>query len=160
MGAVRHPAQRRLEGIGLRVDLSSLAFQDWLKQVFNGGDFDMSIVAHVEPRDLAAVFGNPAYYTKYTNAEFTAALAAAEVGTETEFVDNTRKAARILAEDAGGEEEIAAPAAEPTRPQPSAAPVPAGPGADDLRAELERLREQVGELSERVSRLEAGEPPA
>jgi peptide/nickel transport system substrate-binding protein len=93
----------QLEAIGLRVDLTSLAFQDWLKQVFNGGDFDLSIVAHVEPRDLAAVFGNPAYYTKYSNAEFSAALAAADVGTETEWLDNMRKAARILAEDAGGE---------------------------------------------------------
>ena len=30
-------------------------------------DYDMSIVAHVEPRDLPAVFGNPKYYTRYNN---------------------------------------------------------------------------------------------
>jgi len=32
-------------------------------QVFANHDYDMSIVAHVEPRDLPAVFGNPQYYT-------------------------------------------------------------------------------------------------
>ena len=89
----------QLEGVGFRVELTSLQFQDWLKQVFTGGDFDLSIVAHVEPRDMRAVFGDPTYYTKYSNPDFTAALAAADVGTETEYVDNMRKAARILADD-------------------------------------------------------------
>lgn len=89
----------QLEAVGFRVELTSLQFQDWIKQVFTGGDFDLSIVAHVEPRDMRAVFGDPTYYTKYSNPDFTAALAAADAGTETEYGDNMRKAARILAED-------------------------------------------------------------
>ncbi|MGV1007029.1 MAG: ABC transporter substrate-binding protein [Dermatophilaceae bacterium] len=93
----------QLEAVGFRVDLTSLQFQDWLKQVFTGGDFDLSIVAHVEPRDMRAVFGDPTYYTKYTNPALTAALAAADSGTETEYVDNMRTAARILADDVAGD---------------------------------------------------------
>ncbi len=93
----------QLEAVGFRVELTSLQFQDWLKQVFTGGDFDLSIVSHVEPRDFPAVFGNPSYYTRYDNPQVQAALAAADVGTEAEQVDNMRKAARLLAEDVGSD---------------------------------------------------------
>ncbi len=52
----------------------------WLGTVFTDADYDMSIVAHVEPRDLAAVFGNPDYYTRYDNKQLQADLAAADAG--------------------------------------------------------------------------------
>lgn len=90
----------QLEAVGFTVAMDQLEFPaSWLAQVFKGGDFDLSIVAHVEPRDLPSVFGNPAYYTKYDNPQVRDAIAAADVGTEQEQVDEMKVAARLLAED-------------------------------------------------------------
>ncbi|HRW18169.1 MAG TPA: ABC transporter substrate-binding protein [Dermatophilaceae bacterium] len=92
-----------LEAVGLKVTYETLEFAQWIPQVFSGGDFDMSIVAHVEPRDMAAVFGNPTYYTKYATPELLALLKAADQGTEQEYVDTMKKAARLIAEDAAAD---------------------------------------------------------
>jgi peptide/nickel transport system substrate-binding protein len=75
----------------------------WLQQVFTDHDFDMSIIAHVEPRDLAAVFGNPDYYLGYDSSEVQDLLAAADEGTPEEQTDDMRQAARILSEDAAAD---------------------------------------------------------
>ena len=62
--------------------------------VFTDADYDMSIVAHVEPRDLPPVFGDPTYYTRYDNKKLQADLAAADSGTPEEQVTLMKKAAR------------------------------------------------------------------
>ena len=49
----------QLEQAGFKVTLDQLEFPAaWLTTVFKNADYDMSIVAHVEPRDMGAVF-NP-----------------------------------------------------------------------------------------------------
>ena len=94
----------QLEAVGFKVELDQLEFPAaWLTQVFKGGDFDMSIVAHVEPRDMKAVFGNPDYYTHYGTAEIQALFKAADEGTAEDQVTNLKKAARLLSEDAAGD---------------------------------------------------------
>ena len=94
----------QLEAVGFKVTLDSLEFPaTWLAQVFKGGDFDMSIVAHVEPRDMPNVFGNPDYYTKYGTPEIKALLKAADEGSAEDQVANMKKAARLIAEDAAGD---------------------------------------------------------
>jgi len=94
----------QLEQAGFTVDLDQLEFPAvWLSTVFTDADYDMSIVAHVEPRDLAAVFGNPDYYTRYDNKQLQADLAAADAGTVDQQVDLMKKAARELSEDAAGD---------------------------------------------------------
>ncbi len=94
----------QLEAVGFKVALESLEFPAaWLAQVFKGGDFDMSIVAHVEPRDLKAVFGNPDYYTHYGTADIQALLKAADEGSADEQVTNLKKVGRLLAEDAAAD---------------------------------------------------------
>ncbi len=94
----------QLEAVGLKVQLDSLEFPAaWLTTVFKGGDFDMSIVAHVEPRDLAAVFGNPDYYTHYATPEIQALFKAADEGTAEQQVTNLKKAGRLIAEDAAAD---------------------------------------------------------
>ncbi len=94
----------QLETVGFKVALDSLEFPAaWLAQVFKGGDFDMSIVAHVEPRDLKAVFGNPEYYTKYGTADIQALLKAADEGSADEQVANLKKVGRLIAEDAAAD---------------------------------------------------------
>ena len=94
----------QLEQAGFTVHLDQLEFPAaWLTTVFTNADYDMSIVAHVEPRDMGAVFGNPDYYTRYDNPAFRQALAAADQGTQAQQVQEMRKAARLLAQDAAAD---------------------------------------------------------
>ena len=51
----------QLAEVGLTANITNVEFPVWLEDVFANHDFDMSIVAHVEPRDLAQ-YGNPDYY--------------------------------------------------------------------------------------------------
>ena len=94
----------QLEQVGFTVNLDQLEFPAaWLQTVFKDADYDMSIIAHVEPRDLGAVFGNPKYYTRYDNPQLQQALAAADSGTAAEQVTNMKKAAAVLSQDAGAD---------------------------------------------------------
>jgi peptide/nickel transport system substrate-binding protein len=94
----------QLEQAGLKVRIDQLEFPAaWLTTVFKNADYDMSIIAHVEPRDLGAVFGNPKYYTRYDDPTLQGYLAAADAGDEAAQVDNMKKAARRLSEQAAGD---------------------------------------------------------
>lgn len=94
----------QLEQAGFRVTIDSLEFPAaWLTNVFQGGDYEMSMVAHVEPRDLPAVFGNPDYYIHYENPELATLLKAADEGDEAAQIENMKKAARLISEDAASD---------------------------------------------------------
>ena len=96
--------QSQLQQAGFTVELDQLEFPaQWLQTVFKDSDYDMSIVAHVEPRDIGTVFGDPDYYTHYGKPEFVAALKAADTGTEAEQTENMKRAARMIAEDAAAD---------------------------------------------------------
>ena len=51
----------QLAEVGITVNITNVEWGVWLEDVFNNHDFDISIVAHVEPRDLYQ-YGNPDYY--------------------------------------------------------------------------------------------------
>lgn len=51
----------QLAEVGITVEITNVEWGVWLDDVFTNHDFDMSIVAHVEPRDLGQ-YGNPEYY--------------------------------------------------------------------------------------------------
>ena len=51
----------QLEQVGISVNITNVEWGVWLEDVFNNYDFDLSIVSHVEPLDLAQ-YGNPDYY--------------------------------------------------------------------------------------------------
>lgn len=92
-----------LEAVGFTVTLDQLEFPAaWLTQVFNGHDFDATIVAHVEPRDMRRVFGD-GYYIGYKNPEFERLVKAADVGTPAEEITDMRAAARLVADDAAAD---------------------------------------------------------
>ncbi|AKT51616.1 ABC transporter substrate-binding protein [Arsenicicoccus sp. oral taxon 190] len=92
-----------LEQAGLKVKVDQIDFPTWLTDVFKGGSYDLTIVAHVEPRDIGRMFGNPAYYPHYDNKAVQAELAAADAGTEQEQVEHMKKAARLVAEDSASD---------------------------------------------------------
>ena len=91
--------QSQLRAVGVETVIEELEFGVWLEQIFAFQDYDMTIVAHVEPRDLKmyAMDGN---YMNYENPEFTALIEAADRGNDDEFVQLQSEAARVLAEDA------------------------------------------------------------
>lgn len=91
--------QAQLSEVGVDVEIEELEFARWLDLVFTQGDYDMTIVAHVEPRDLDMYATEP-NYMNYSNEEFTQLIQEADRGTEQEFIDKQRDAARVLAEDA------------------------------------------------------------
>ena len=92
-----------LEDAGFAVTIDELEFPVWLEDVFSAHDFDMSIVAHVEPRDMEAVFGNPNYYTGYGTDEVTALFDEAKAGSEEEQVEKMKEAAALISEDAAAD---------------------------------------------------------
>ena len=93
-----------LEDAGFAVTVDELEFPaTWLEDVFTAKDYEMSIVAHVEPRDLGNVFGNPDYYTNYGTSELMALLEAADAGTVDEQVSNMQAAAALISQDAAAD---------------------------------------------------------
>ncbi|NNG34337.1 ABC transporter substrate-binding protein [Nakamurella aerolata] len=93
----------QLQQVGITVKVDTLDFPaDWLTQVFTNADYDMSIVNHVEPNDLATLWGNPEYYTRYDNPEVQKLLADGDAGTRDQMIADYRKATEILADDAAG----------------------------------------------------------
>ena len=93
-----------LEDAGLEVTIDELEFPAaWLETVFTNKDFDMSIVAHVEPRDMANVFGNPDYYTTYGTPQIQELFEEADSGTEEQQVEKMKEAARVISEDAAAD---------------------------------------------------------
>lgn len=57
-----------LNAVGIRTEISKLEWSLWLEQVFLAKDYDLTVVAHVEPDDLG-IYGNPDYYFQYDNPQ-------------------------------------------------------------------------------------------
>ncbi|MBO0829057.1 MAG: ABC transporter substrate-binding protein [Streptosporangiales bacterium] len=94
----------QLDQLGFKVKIDQLEFPAaWLSTVFTNADYDMSIVAHVEPRDMPAVFGDPKYYTRYGKPALRTLLQKADEGTPDQQVTYMKQAARMLAEDAAAD---------------------------------------------------------
>ena len=71
----------QLREVGLDVGLDTVEFPAvWLAEVMGSQDYDMSVIAHVEPRDLPTLFGDPDGYLGFDDAGVRAALLAADTG--------------------------------------------------------------------------------
>lgn len=93
-----------LEEVGFEVTIDELEFPArWLEVVLRDADYDMSIVAHVEPRDLGVVFGDPEYYTKFGTPELVELLTLADEGTPEEQVEYLRQAAELISQEAAAD---------------------------------------------------------
>ncbi len=101
--AAAQVVQSQLRAVGIETQIEPLEFPArWLEAVFRGADYDLSIVAHVEPRDIRT-FGDPAYYWRYDNPEVQRLLAASETGSPQQQVDDLRQVGRLIAEDAAAD---------------------------------------------------------
>lgn len=89
----------QLRDIGVTATIEELEFTRWVTEVLTNGDYDMTIVAHVEARDIAK-FANPNYYWHYDSAEFRRLFTLADEASEEDAVPLMKQAARYLANDA------------------------------------------------------------
>jgi peptide/nickel transport system substrate-binding protein len=90
----------QLADVGITVTVESVEFPTWLDQVFGNHDYDLTVVLHVEPRDIDN-YGNPEYYWLYDNPDVQQLLADAKTAPSPEESNELRRqAARQIAEDA------------------------------------------------------------
>ncbi|MBN6035530.1 ABC transporter substrate-binding protein [Amycolatopsis sp. 195334CR] len=95
--------QSQLAEVGVSVTIEPLDFPAvWLKQVFTDHDYDLSIIQHVEARDITT-FGRPSFYWGYDSKTTQDLLAQADRGTPEEQVTAMREVARTLSADAAAD---------------------------------------------------------
>lgn len=88
----------QLRDVGVKVKVEELDPGRWGTEVLGDGDYDLTIVAHVEPYDLGK-FANPSYYWHYNSPKFQALYAAADGAAGDAAVTQMRAAAAYLAQD-------------------------------------------------------------
>jgi peptide/nickel transport system substrate-binding protein len=95
--------ESQLRQVGIHVHISELEFPArWLDVVFTKADYDLSIVAHVEPRDIVQ-YGNPNYYWHYRSPQVARWLAEADAGTAGQQITLMRRVARRISDDAASD---------------------------------------------------------
>ena len=67
----------QLRDVGIQTEVQNLEWAQWLEQVFNGTDFDLTIVSHTEPFDIG-IYARESYYFNYDNPEFRGLIATLE----------------------------------------------------------------------------------
>ncbi|KXU17498.1 ABC transporter substrate-binding protein [Corynebacterium simulans] len=92
----------QLTEVGFDVTLESAEFPAvWLGQVMGAKDYQMSLVSHVEPRDIPTLFGNPDYYLGYDSQKTRDLLSAADSAPESKYAAGMEKAVDQIMADAG-----------------------------------------------------------
>lgn len=95
--------QSQLREVGIEADIDQLEFPArWVDTVLTKGDYDMSIVAHVEARDIVR-FANPDYYFHYNSPEFQRLVTEADSGPPEEQATKLKEAARVMSQDAAAD---------------------------------------------------------
>jgi peptide/nickel transport system substrate-binding protein len=92
--------QAMFADIGVRMNIEPTEFPaKWVQDVFAGHDYDMTIVAHAEPRDID-IYSRDNYYFNYTNPDFNALMTQVEETADPAMQKTLYgKAQQILAED-------------------------------------------------------------
>lgn len=89
-----------LRQIGFDVSLVSSEFPAvWLSEVMGAADYQMSLIAHVEPRDVPVLFGDPDHYLRFNSEPVREELARADVGDDQ--VGHMRRAVDEIMAEAG-----------------------------------------------------------
>jgi peptide/nickel transport system substrate-binding protein len=92
--------QSALAQVGITVKLQKVDFKLWLDQVFTHANYDMTIIAHVEARDLIK-YADPNYYWRYDNKTVQRLIAAGDAAqTNTQWLADYREVERIITQAA------------------------------------------------------------
>ncbi|NNG18880.1 ABC transporter substrate-binding protein [Naumannella sp. ID2617S] len=93
----------QLKEVGIEATIDQLEFPArWVDTVLTKGDYDMSIVSHVEARDIVR-FANPQYYFHYNNPEFQRLVTEADMGPAAEQAPKLKEAAKLMSTDAAAD---------------------------------------------------------
>jgi peptide/nickel transport system substrate-binding protein len=93
----------QLREVGVGTTIRTVEFAGWLDQVYTKADYDLTVVNHVEPRDLAN-YANPQYYWRYDSPQVQRDVAAATTAASPEEATTfLRDAARQVATDAAAD---------------------------------------------------------
>ncbi len=88
-----------LAEVGIETDLVPIEFAQWLDQVFKRADYDATIIAHIEARDLD-IYARDTYYFNYDSADYKALYKAyATAGNDAEQLELVKKLQEKLAAD-------------------------------------------------------------
>lgn len=89
-----------LKKVGIDLDIINVEWGQWLKQVFKGKDYDLTIVSHTEPMDID-IYARDDYYFNYDNPDFKALITELNATSdEAQRTELLHKAQKILNEDA------------------------------------------------------------
>lgn len=90
----------QLNRVGIDVSIENLEWAQWIDQVLRNRNYDLTIVAHVEPMDIN-IYANPNYYFGYDDADFQKIIADIDASTDKTATSVLYKQAqRKIAEDA------------------------------------------------------------
>lgn len=89
-----------LAAVGIATEITNMEWAQWLETVHNGGDFDLTVISHVEPLDIG-IYGRDGYYFHYAKPEFKALMAKLQETVEPEARSALLKdAQKMIADDA------------------------------------------------------------
>ncbi|MCU4184949.1 hypothetical protein K6U06_11305 [Acidiferrimicrobium sp. IK] len=93
--------QAELNAVGIHTTISQVQFPLWLSQVFNSSNFQMTIINHVEARDISN-YANCSYYWKFAGCNQVASmLGTAEKATDkSQEVAGFKQVATLIAQQA------------------------------------------------------------
>jgi peptide/nickel transport system substrate-binding protein len=91
--------QSQLKEVGVEAQIEELEFSRWIPEVLTNGDYDLTVVSHVEARDLG-LFADSSYYWHYKNPAFAQLYTAADGADLQQSTELMRQATEVLADDA------------------------------------------------------------
>lgn len=114
----------QLRDIGFSVRIESTEFPAvWLAKVYKGHDYDLSLIAHVEARDIPNIFGNAEYYLGVDNPEISQQLKEADAAAPTEYAAKMKQAVHAIMDYAAADTLYNLPSIVVTRTGISGVPV-------------------------------------
>ncbi|MBN9644211.1 ABC transporter substrate-binding protein [Corynebacterium mendelii] len=93
-----------LNDVGFDTTIESTEFPAvWLSKVYRQHDYDMSIIMHIEPRDIPALFGNPDYYLGFDSPRVRELLAAADTAPPDQYPAKMKQAVEEIMDQAAAD---------------------------------------------------------
>jgi peptide/nickel transport system substrate-binding protein len=92
--------QSQLGQVGIKVKIENIDFPLWIDQVFGHANYQLTIIAHVEARDLIK-YADPSYYWRYDNTTVQRLIAAGDAApSNAQWLSDYREVERIITADA------------------------------------------------------------
>jgi peptide/nickel transport system substrate-binding protein len=67
-------AAAELAEVGIQAKIENVEWAQWISNVYTNKNYDLTIISHVEPLDIA-IYANPSYYYQYDSKDFQAIIA-------------------------------------------------------------------------------------